>query len=331
MVPRDKLWKSILEDLFEFCVRFFYPIEAETVDWSHPPEFLDKELSKLFPKSTTPGRVADKLAKIWLLDGTERWMLIHIEVQGQPDMDFPLRMYQYRVRIKERYGADIVGLAILTDDSKSFRPQEYREQVWDNELVYRFHSFKLHDHPPEYFANPNNPFSIIMETAFYGLKAHKLDDAGLLEVKKKLIQNLLRKDFDRQRVLNVLHFIDEYVHFGKPEFQVIFDSQIDVALKIGRSMSTYELVLRARRAENRKLEKKLRTELREVMRGEVRGEVRGELLEEVRGEAQQEGLEMAIERLLRKQISAELVSEMLEVSIEEVRAIQARLKAADSN
>ena len=128
---------------------------------------------------------------------------------------------------------------------------------------------------------------------------------------KKLMQNLLRKGFERQHILNVLHFIDEYVHFENLEFQVIFDSEIDVALKIGKSISTYELVLRPRRAGARKIKKQARIEGLE--------------------EGRQEGIEMAIERLLRKQFSVEMVSEILEVDQERVRIIQERLLAADRN
>jgi len=66
--------------------------------------------------------VVDKLVKVFLLSGREKWVLIHIEVQGYPDADFEERMFIYYYCIFDKYKTKVVSLAILTDVNKKYRP-----------------------------------------------------------------------------------------------------------------------------------------------------------------------------------------------------------------
>jgi len=65
-------------------------------------------------------RYADKLAKVYARDGAETWVLIHVEVQGEPEARFAERMYIYHYRLFDRYSVDIVSLAVLADARPSF-------------------------------------------------------------------------------------------------------------------------------------------------------------------------------------------------------------------
>ncbi len=48
-------------------------------------------------------RLVDKLVKIYRSSGEEAWVLIHVEVQSQPESGFAERMYVYNYRIYDRY------------------------------------------------------------------------------------------------------------------------------------------------------------------------------------------------------------------------------------
>jgi hypothetical protein len=48
-------------------------------------------------------RLADKLAQVWLRDGADAWVLVHVEVQGQEERAFAKRMFTYYYRILDRY------------------------------------------------------------------------------------------------------------------------------------------------------------------------------------------------------------------------------------
>ena len=80
-IARDKIWKAVLEDLADDFLWYFYPEWAENeVDFSRPFEFLDNEPDKLFPTNTEQNRRVDKLIKVFLKSGEEKWILVHVEV-----------------------------------------------------------------------------------------------------------------------------------------------------------------------------------------------------------------------------------------------------------
>ncbi|MFM6135082.1 MAG: hypothetical protein ACKPCP_13125, partial [Sphaerospermopsis kisseleviana] len=84
----DQAWKGAIEKYFPEFINFFYPQIYQQIDWNKTPISLDKELEQITATSNTEKRYADKLYQVWLLDNTEIWILIHIEVQSQYDEEF---------------------------------------------------------------------------------------------------------------------------------------------------------------------------------------------------------------------------------------------------
>ena len=79
---------------------YIYGAEAlAEYDLDHP-EFLDKEMATIVPESLTGQRIADKLIRVKKKDGTELWVIFHIEVQGKADKHFDERMFTMFYRIK---------------------------------------------------------------------------------------------------------------------------------------------------------------------------------------------------------------------------------------
>ena len=91
-------------------------------------------------------RVADKLVKVWLRDGSETWLLIHVEVQGQYQAIFPERMYVYNSRIFGLYRHKVVSLALLADENPNWRPQHYGYEIWGCRVMLEFPMVKLLDY-----------------------------------------------------------------------------------------------------------------------------------------------------------------------------------------
>src|SRR5690606_22282012 len=166
---KDKLWKGIIEDLAEDLLRFFFPEYEHLIDWDKAIEFLDKELSQLFPESESSLRHADKLFKVWLKGGEEHWFMVHVEVQGYPDPNFSRRMYQSFYRIDDRYGRPVTALVIYTDSNRKFHFSEYRAEFWGTKLTYQFNTFILLDHPVEKLKEIDNLFALVMESAWQDL------------------------------------------------------------------------------------------------------------------------------------------------------------------
>src|SRR5262249_5202591 len=113
----DSPWKEALEHFLGPFLAFFYPVIHDEIDWRRGYESLDKELQQITRDGGTGRRLADKLFKVWREDGSEAWLLIHIEVQGEPERAFPERMFVYSYRIYDRYRRPVVSLAVLCDDN----------------------------------------------------------------------------------------------------------------------------------------------------------------------------------------------------------------------
>jgi predicted transposase YdaD len=140
----DTLWKAILEDVFDDFLTFFYPNDGELFDFSKGFEFLDKELEELFPNLDSKSiRYVDKLVKVYLRNGAEKWILVHIEVQGQKDVNFEERMFTYYYRIRDKYNREITAWAILTDQNVNYKPTIYQSEFLGTSLSYQFNTYKV--------------------------------------------------------------------------------------------------------------------------------------------------------------------------------------------
>ncbi len=177
---QDDVWKEAIETYFEEFIDFFFPDIAEDIDFDKGYEFLDKELEKITKDAQTTKRFADVLVKVYLKDGSEKWLLIHIEVQGYYEKAFAKRMFIYNYRIFDRYDKDVVSFSILTDASNSFRNNEYERKRWGFELKFKFPIVKILDYKERWkeLEENKNPFSVIVMTHLKEMETKKDADAG---------------------------------------------------------------------------------------------------------------------------------------------------------
>ena len=54
-----------------------------------------RPLEQIAPKADQGNRYVDKLVRVWKLDGTSEWLLIHLEIQARKESGFPFRMLIY--------------------------------------------------------------------------------------------------------------------------------------------------------------------------------------------------------------------------------------------
>jgi predicted transposase YdaD len=205
----DSPWKDILELYFPDFIRFFLPVADAEIDWERPPEFLDKELQKVVRDAELGRRLADKLVKVWRKNGTETWVLIHIEVQSQEESEFTERMFVYHYRIYDKYRHQVVSLAILGDERKNWQPQEFGYQLWETKVQFNFKVVKLLDYATQWseLETSQNPFAIVV---IAHLKAQETKDNRRERKKWKLalIRRLYEQNYSRLEVINLFQFID---------------------------------------------------------------------------------------------------------------------------
>ena len=124
----DSPWKDTIEQFTRSFLEVTFPEVAAGIDWSVQPESLEQELREITPASEVGAKRVDKLLKVRLLDGTDQWLYIHIEVQMHYDPGLPKRLFIYHYRIFDKYGVSPLTLAILGDTNRKWRPTSYHYQ-----------------------------------------------------------------------------------------------------------------------------------------------------------------------------------------------------------
>ncbi len=205
----DSGWKEAIEIYFKDFLSFFFPIIYNEVNLEKGYQFLDKELEKVVKDARIGTRFADKLVKVCLKDGTEKWLLIHLEVQGYYDADFVKRMYTYNYRIFDRYDEEVISLAILTDDNQCYRPCRYEISRWGFRHLFEFPTIKLIDYSNrvEELEASRNPFGIIVVAHLKSLETRR-DYQSRFTWKVSLVKALYRKGYSREDIMNLYRFID---------------------------------------------------------------------------------------------------------------------------
>ena len=226
MQRNDLLWKGVIESLIEDFLLFFYPEEVELFDFSKGFVFLDQELAQLFPESKNSTRYIDKLIQVHLRGGGNKWILIHVEVQGYVDKNFAERMYIYHYRIRERFQRDIGALAIFTDNNLHFRPDTFKREFLGTTLIYRFRTYKVLAQQEKDLLVSANPFALVVLATLTALKKGKMDDAGLWNVKHNLVRLLYERKYDKERISTLFSFINHYIRFSDSEKVLIFAKEM---------------------------------------------------------------------------------------------------------
>lgn len=219
----DETWKEAITEYFESFMSFFYPEIHPRINWQKTPISLDKELEQITASAETKKRHADKLYKVWLLDGQEIWILIHIEIQSQYEKEFPQRMYIYNYRAYDLYHQPVISLAILGDDSKTWRPNSYQYGCGKSQVKIEFDIVKLLDYSDEELLESNNIFAIVVMAH---LKT-KVTTSNLLQREQwkwTLTRLLYEKGYNRKQIVDLYKVIDLMMSLSQ-DLQLSFETK----------------------------------------------------------------------------------------------------------
>ncbi|MEB3335852.1 MAG: DUF4351 domain-containing protein [Leptolyngbyaceae bacterium] len=208
-VDHDSPWKEILHQYFQEAITLFFPEVAQVIDWQRNPEFLDKEFQQIAPDAELGKRYADQLVKVWRTGGEELWLLIHLEVQAQPEANFEERMFIYCLRIFDRFQRLASSLAILCDRSPTWRPHRYELSAPDTRLSFEFGTVKLLDYQERWatLEASRNPFATVV-MAHLKAQATRKNATTRKAWKLQLIRRLYDQGYPRREVVNLFKFID---------------------------------------------------------------------------------------------------------------------------
>ena len=225
----DSPWKEAIEEWFEEFLAFFFPAVYALIDWSRGYVFLDKELQQLTPESEQGRRTVDKLVKVYRLSGEENWLLVHVEVQGQAEAEFPRRMYRYRYRISDKFDRPVISLAVLADDEAGWRPAEYHEADAGCELIFRFPIVKLLDFSSreDWLEAEPNSFAIVT-LAHLKTQQTRGNDEERQRWKIRLAKGLYRRGYDAHRIRRLYRVLDWLLRLPKEAEKIVWNEIVQI-------------------------------------------------------------------------------------------------------
>ncbi|MCS6903895.1 MAG: hypothetical protein RML72_04375 [Bacteroidia bacterium] len=304
-MPQDKLWKHLVSHYFHYVLAYFFPMLAKLRDTTQPINFLNQELLSLMP--SIKQKYVDILAQVPLINGEKQLVLIHVEIQGYEDANFPKRMFTYFYRLKEKYPEhNIVSLVIFTDENPDYFPNKYVYSFEGTRIIYEYNAFKLVHKSVEELYVENNPFSVVLQVARITLEQRK---KGLQEWKlgwlKKTIQELKKWNLSGKEIQSFLYFVlgimkDMYQEYPEEIVQEV------------------KLVLGA--------EENLEAEIVEMLKREYRELYRQEGFKKGFEEGFEEGIEKAtiegIRHSLQEGLSEEVIARVFQVSVEYIQRVK---------
>lgn len=200
---------EVIESFFPRFLEFFFRDAYAVIDWERGYEFLDTELQQLEPDAEIGKRLVDKVAKVWLLDGEEAWVLVHVEVQGQYESQFAQRMYTYNYRLFDGHQKQVISLAVLADEEAAWRPSSYEYSLGGCRVSLEFPVAKLLDYEAQWenLEQSTNPFSVVVMAHLKTKATHRKPESRL-QWKLSLVRRLFERGYSREDILGLFRFID---------------------------------------------------------------------------------------------------------------------------
>ena len=224
-MKQDSSWRKIVDKLLPDFLALYFSEIHQAIDFDKGFEFLDKELQKLLMQEDDAGkRVVDKLVKVFLRDGSEKWLLIHIEIQGYQEVDFAKRVFNCYYRIFDRFGENLISVALLTDDDPAFRENLYAISRWGFRLHFEFPVVKLIDyrHKWDELERDFNPFAMAT-MAFLKTVETQGSDQERYRWKKHFLLELYRKGLSREKIVALYEFIGVIMALPEAKDEALYE------------------------------------------------------------------------------------------------------------
>ena len=206
-IDYDTHWKTIITNLFEDFILFFLPDAHKLIDFKIPVTFLEQELHKIIADKIKKGHVLnDKLVKVHLKNGSEKWFLIHIEVQSSFDSNFPDRMFTYFYRIYDKYDQKVTAIAIYTGSKNPKSYNTFNYEFLGTKVQYEFNSVKIDSFTENELLISDNPFAIAVLASKYLIQS-KGDGQKRYSYKHKLIEIARKRNLKHDQIVSLLKFI----------------------------------------------------------------------------------------------------------------------------
>ena len=272
----DSPLKDIIENHIEHFLELLFPEIHRDIDFSRGCEFLSKELRKITPDSKVGKRYADVLVKVYLKNGSKKYIciFIHIEVQRTRDPHLMLRIFVYYYRIFDKFrgkGSEVISLVVLIDEDENYRPDEYSFKQWGFEHRLKVPMVKIIDFENkkelrERLEKTKNPMAILVKALLKSFEAQKADNEKKYNIKFDLIRQCYTLGYSKDKTRSFFNFVDYLIHL--PEYLEKRLTEEIIKIEEENKMPYVASWERIAKKEGERIGEK---------RGEKRGEIKGKL------------------------------------------------------
>jgi hypothetical protein len=221
----DGAWKEALRRFLRAILECYFPAMAAVIAWEHPPEWFDKELSQILGQTGRRNRSVDLLVKMRLRDGSEQWILLHIEIQTHYEAGFAERLALYNSGLFWIFKQRVVSLAVLADMREGWLPDEDRFQLADFESRTRFPVCKLIDRLRTDWQDDHSLPVLLARAQIAALRTAG-DPEGRYRAKWQLVRSLYEIGYNAEQVRELFGLIDWMMHL-RVDLEKRFKQELD--------------------------------------------------------------------------------------------------------
>jgi hypothetical protein len=224
VIDFDSNWKFLIIKYHFPFIEFFIPELYKDIDTSRAPVFLDSELHTIWRSMKTGLKMTDKLVKVWLKNGEERWILVHIEIQARFETLFSKRMYTMSYRILDKYQIETAALAVFVDTPIPSQFDIYETKFYGTETRYKYNAYKVIEQTEAKLLESDNLFALVVLANLYTIKTKKEgEEFNRLAFKKHLYNLVIERNFDLEVYHDLINFID-YLMVLPKELEIEYDN-----------------------------------------------------------------------------------------------------------
>jgi hypothetical protein len=204
----DYWWKRLTTEFTPEFIEFFFSIQLyNLIDWTHPPEYLEQELTAAFTDSKAKKKIADKLIRLRLKNGKTKFIFVHVEFQGKSGRAFLIRMFWYYVYIMSKYQTtDITTVVIYTGDDVTKVYDRFEVKHFGTIMSYIFNTYVVSKQSEADLMASNNPMAIAVLANLY-VNQTRTELEKRAEYKKKLFELAKLKGYDKEKTKRLLTFV----------------------------------------------------------------------------------------------------------------------------
>jgi predicted transposase/invertase (TIGR01784 family) len=233
----DSFWKDLVAEYFYPLLKRALPELYADADINAKPKFLDKEFTDVLktsdPQAHKSPHFADFVVEVPLKDGSGKWIICHIESQGQNKGDLAERMFFYMCVIYAHYRRVPAALAIVAYKPSANESPRYSHMRYGTRIDYGYNGLVLLELDDEELIASDNPIDIVLYAAKYALKSRQ--ELQKYNYLRKATELLAERGWDMEEKRRLMLFMERIMNLKDEKMKVKYweyQEQLDKEGKI---------------------------------------------------------------------------------------------------